>query len=121
LSNALSGDTAVYTGTLASRTVSSEIVYNMSAVRNIGKALTLFGLSDACESILFVLVGPTKTALTALEDLVDGALVEDVSAGLRAGVDLDAVQKIYDLTDAEVRAGTLVDSIVTRIAVRDMK
>lgn len=111
----------VNAGTLATRSVSSEIVYNISAARNIGKALGQFGLSDTCESILFVLLAPTKASLAALRDLVEGDVVEDVSAGLAAGADRAALQKIYDLTEGEVAAGTLVDSIVTRIAVRDVK
>jgi EKC/KEOPS complex subunit CGI121/TPRKB len=111
----------VQEGTLVSRTVSTEIVYNVSAARNIGKALSQFGVSDACTSVLFVLLNPSRATLAAVRGLVDGDEVEDVGAGLAAGADMRAVRERYDITEAEVAAGNVVDSIATRIAVRDVR
>lgn len=48
-------------------------------------------------------------------------MVEDVAAGLASGVDLASVRKVYDVTDREVSNCSLEDSIVTRIAVRDVR
>lgn len=110
-----------HSGALATRSLSSEIVYNLSAMRNIGSALKSFGISDACDAVLFVLVEPTKDQLSALHKAVDGEVVEDVTTGLANGVDLETVKKIYDLTDSELSCGSLEDSIVTRIAIRDVK
>lgn len=103
------------------RSISSEIVYNLGAARNIGSALTRFGISETCDAVLFVVVEPTKDKLTTLYDAVQGDIVDDVAAGLASGMDLGSLRTVYDLTDREVSSGLLEDSIVTRVAVRDVK
>lgn len=103
------------------RSLSSEIVYNLSATRNIGSALTCFGISETCDAVLFVVVEPTKDKLSTLYEAVRGDVVDDVAAGLVSGVDQASLKKVYNLTDCEVSRGLLEDSIVTRVAVRDVK
>lgn len=90
----------------------------MSASRNIGKALTAFGVADASTSVLFVVSGGAARA--AVRAAVVGEEVEDVEDGLRAGVDLDAVRSAYGIGERE-EAGGMVEAIVTRIAVRDIR
>lgn len=105
---------------LSSRTVYTEIIYNVSASRNIGKALSGFGVSDVCSSVLFVLHRPSVSSISAVRAAVDGEEVEDVEAGLREGADLDKIRAAYDIGKQE-EAGGMVNAIVTRIAIRDVR
>lgn len=101
--------------------MSSEIVFNMAAHRNVGKALCQFGIADSSTSILFVALEPSKDVLLAVRSAVDGDEVLDVSAGLASHADIAAIQKVYEIPANELTSGNLTDSITTRIAVRDVR
>jgi tRNA threonylcarbamoyladenosine modification (KEOPS) complex Cgi121 subunit len=109
------------TGALVCRNMPSEIVYNLSATRNIGKALVQFGISDESTSVLFVLLRPTKTTVDSVRAAVDGNEVLDIEAGLRNITNLAAVRTVYEISLAESKTSDIVDSIVTRMAARDIR
>lgn len=61
-----------------------------------------------------------SAARAAVRDAVVGDEVEDVEDGIGAAADLDAVRKAYDIGERE-EAGGMLEAIVTRIAVRDVR
>jgi Kinase binding protein CGI-121 len=103
------------------RNMSSEIVYNLSASRNIGKGLSEFGIGDETSSVLFVILSPSKSCLDEVRLVTDGQEESEVLLGLQKVTDLTAVRSIYDIAPAEEMTSDLIDSIVTRIAARDIR
>lgn len=108
-------------GKLATRNINTELVYNISATRNISKALKQFGIADTSTYVLAVVFSPCATKLAALRQAVEGAEVQVASDSLGDLADEALVRKVYGISDVEARAGSLVDSIVTRMACRDVR
>jgi Kinase binding protein CGI-121 len=102
--------------------LSAEIVYNVSATRNIGQGLQQFGVSSLTTSVLIVSYGTAmKTTLNAVRAAINGLEIEDVSSGLSSVLNKDRVRDAYDISPLEEQTSDLVQSIVTRIAVRDVR
>jgi hypothetical protein len=109
-------------GELVCKTFSAEVVYNVSATRNIGQGLQQFGISSLTTSVLIVSYGSAmKTTLNAVRAAITGFEIEDVSSGLSSILNKDRVRDAYDISPVEEQTSDLVQSIVTRIAVRDVR
>lgn len=106
---------------LVCRRVTAEIVYNVSASRNISKGLAKFGVGDHTDQILVVLLDPSKTKLHEVRGAINGEEQENCVESLPTFADMAAIRDAYDVTTKEESASSLVGSIATRIAVRDIK
>lgn len=113
---------------LITKGVHSELVYNLSASRNISRALHTFGVASTTTDVLLAIVDVDKTDMQKVREIVKGAEVSDVDKGLRDTLDIERVSKAYDLSKEERKWGEgdetwnlLVNAIVTRIAVRDLR
>jgi hypothetical protein len=62
-----------------------------------------------------------KTTLNAVRATINGLEIGDVSSGLSSVVNKDRVRDAYDISPLEEQTSDLVQSIVTRIAVRDVR
>ncbi len=111
---------SVFDSSLASRNVNTEILYNLSATRNIGKALKTFGITEASDYVLAVVMNSTAEAVGRVRDAIAGEEVVDVENGLREYADKGRICSQYGIEEKERSAGSLVDSVVTRIACRDI-
>lgn len=99
---------------LVTHALHSEIVYALSAAKQINEAFRRFGASDS--STRLVIVTFDAAAALRLKGKVRGTLV-DLQL-LAAGFDETAVRKAYKITDVELRVGSLLDAIVSRIAIQ---
>lgn len=105
---------------LNTKSLYTEILFNLSITRNISQSLVKFGIDDKCSEILIVTVGeegPAKIALQAVLSKVEGSLVNIDE--LKNLVDITSVQKLYKINENESNVSTLLDLIVSKIATKD--
>ncbi|XP_028426094.1 EKC/KEOPS complex subunit TPRKB isoform X2 [Perca flavescens] len=85
-------------GKMKTRSLYSEIIFNLSPTNNISEAFKRFGSSDGDDSVLVVLVHSKD----------ESQLVSDISA------------RLYKVTAQEEKCGTLLDAVVCRMAIKDV-
>lgn len=106
---------------MKTRSLFSEIIFNLSPTNNISEAFKRFGISDGDDSVLVVLVHKDEDGMQLVSDItatVDGRQVpvEDLSSL----TDLEKIKKLYKITPQEDRTGTLLDAVVCRMAAKDV-
>lgn len=111
---ALSALHAESRGKLVTHALHSEVVFALSAAKQINEAFRRFGASDSTSRI--VIVTFDAAAVARLKDQVRGKLIDPHS--LAQSFDEAAVRKAYKITDIELRVGSLSDAVVSRIAIQ---
>lgn len=107
-------------GKMKTRSLFSEIIFNLSPTNNISEAFKRFGISDGDDSVLVVLVH-TEDESPLVSDIrarVNGRQVpaEDVPSL----TDHTKIKKLYKVTPQEEKCGTLLDAVVCRMATKDV-
>lgn len=107
-------------GKMKTRSLYSEIIFNLSPTNNISEAFKRFGISDGDDSVLVVLIHQEDESqlLTDITAMVDGRQVpvEEVSSLS----DEAKIKKLYKVTSQEEKCGTLLDAVVCRMATKDV-
>lgn len=110
------------------KNIHSEIIYNVSASRNISKALKTFGLNSTTRNILIVALNPTQSVLKTVQQIVDGVETTDIDEQLKQNLDVARFSKAYDVSKEERKWiedtrnwSLLVNAVVSRISVRDLR
>lgn len=103
---------------MTTRTLSTEILYNLSLSRNITQSLIKFGIGESDKTMLVSIIeesgeNNTDIILSHFKGVV--CPIED----LPKFSDEVLIKKTYKVTDAELAVSSLTDSIVTRIVTRD--
>lgn len=105
-------------GSLTTRTLHSELVYNYSGSKHITESLKRCGIS---ESSTYVLVACFNTSLVemkaAVEKLVNGKEID--LEELKGRANHAQIQKHYKITGVELEISSYADAIACRIAARD--
>ncbi|KAM8740834.1 EKC/KEOPS complex subunit TPRKB [Acanthopagrus schlegelii] len=108
------------TGKMKTRSLYSEIIFNLSPNNNISEAFKKFGISDGDSSVMVVLVHSEDESqlLSDITARVNGRQVpvEDVSSLS----DQAKIKKLYKVTPQEEKSGTLLDAVVCRMAIKDV-
>ncbi|KAG7276370.1 hypothetical protein CRUP_014402 [Coryphaenoides rupestris] len=106
-------------GKMKTRSLYSEIIFNLSP------KITRFGISDADDSVLVVLVTTTtdddderSRAVADIVERVDGRQVP--VAELPTLSDFTQIRKLYKVTPQEEKIGSLLDSVVCKMATKDV-
>ncbi|KAK7087511.1 EKC/KEOPS complex subunit TPRKB-like [Littorina saxatilis] len=108
-------------GKMITKTVHSEILYNLSAGRKITEAFKKIGISDTDTSVLVAIAGEEEKVLQSLQALKSVIKGRQVSLDeLSSLADLSAVRKEYKLTDVELSSCSPVGAIASRIAAKDI-
>lgn len=107
-------------GKMKTRSLYSEIIFNLLPTNNISEAFKRFGISDADDSVLVVLVttDDEMQVLAEVREHVDGQQVS--LAELPTLTDLTQIRKLYKVTPQEEKIGSLLDSVVCKMATKDV-
>ncbi|GAB5367730.1 hypothetical protein AAMO2058_001256000 [Amorphochlora amoebiformis] len=97
------------------KSLPTEVLYNLSPSTNISGGLKKHGVSpDTTRIVLVAFKPPSKRVLS----IVEGQLISSLE-GLRKKADEKILQKYYKIPDLELKIGTLLDAIVTRLAAKE--
>ncbi|XP_072257731.1 EKC/KEOPS complex subunit TPRKB [Pyxicephalus adspersus] len=107
-------------GKMKTRSLNSEIIFNLSPTNNISEAFKKFGLSDSDSGVLVVLTDDGTKSLKSQEIIshVEGQQVP--LAELSQVTDLTKVRKMYKMTSEEDKIGSVLDAVICRMAVKDV-
>mmetsp|Transcript_14127 Transcript_14127/g.38055 ORF Transcript_14127/g.38055 Transcript_14127/m.38055 type:complete len:169 (-) Transcript_14127:35-541(-) len=98
---------------MATHAISSELIYATSGAKQINEAFRRFGATPASKRV--VLTTFDSRVIPELRQLVKG---KEADVNLLAGAcDEIAIRKAYKINDAELKSSSLIDSVVTRIAI----
>ncbi|CAJ1054420.1 EKC/KEOPS complex subunit TPRKB [Xyrichtys novacula] len=107
-------------GKMKTRSLYSEIIFNLSPTNNISEAFKRFGISDGDDSVMVVLVYDRNESpsLSNIVAKVDG---QQVPVGdLSSLSNLTKIKQLYKVTPQEEKCGTLLDAVVCRMASKDV-
>jgi len=102
------------------RNINTEVVCCISGHISISKALTNFGISENTSYMLAVIMDPTSEKIANVRDVVTGSELLGVEKELAARCQVDLVRRMYDISERENGSSELLDSIVSRIACREI-
>ncbi|PIK57960.1 TP53RK-binding protein [Apostichopus japonicus] len=105
-------------GKLKTRSINSEVLFSLSPSNNITESLRTFGVSPSDSAVVAVTI-----------DDFDGLKIQNVAQQINAEMkpldqlnrytDEDIIKKVYKISDAELKHSKLLDSVATRIAVKE--
>ncbi|BBN19643.1 EKC/KEOPS complex subunit TPRKB/CGI121 [Marchantia polymorpha subsp. ruderalis] len=104
-------------GSLRTRSIHSELIFNYSGSKHITESLKRCGISDTTSYVLVARFDASPEDVDAVKTLVKGEEL-DISE-LPARADQAAILKHYKISTVELDASSLEDAIVCRIAARD--
>jgi tRNA threonylcarbamoyladenosine modification (KEOPS) complex Cgi121 subunit len=105
-------------GSMTTRTLSTEILFNLSVSRNITQSLLKFGIGDSDKNMLVSII--EETGENKSENVLSyfkGVLCP--IAELSNFSDEVLIKMTYKVKDSELEVSSLTDSIVTRIVTSD--
>ncbi|KAH7962007.1 hypothetical protein HPB52_013961 [Rhipicephalus sanguineus] len=105
-------------GRMKTRSLLSEILYVLGPTGSIGDSLRQMGAQDADSTIVVVrLDDPGDCHLKTLTERIKGHQLPMDS--IPQFTDTQALAKLFKVTEKELTVGTLLDAVVTRIALKD--
>lgn len=105
-------------GKMKTKTISTEILYNLSPYKQIKQSLATFGVSKTPDKVWVVSVATESVAqINKFLEITQSLLVSEEAADVR---DRGLIQEIYSVSPEELSIGSLEDAITNRIAVKDL-
>ncbi|KAJ8916101.1 hypothetical protein NQ315_004467 [Exocentrus adspersus] len=115
---AVAANKALASAKLITKTIFSEILFNLSVSKHITRSLQTFGIDDNDENILVVTISQNgEDNSESVYSQIDGEEVE--LSQLKNLSDLDNIKNVYKISEKESLTIPLIDSIVSRIATKD--
>lgn len=106
-------------GSLTTKSIHAELVFNLSGSRNVSESFRRFGIADDSEAIVVCVVDADDAKLSTLQQQVEGTLTPWNELGQHLqDKDIELIRKFYRIQPDELRSSTLIDAIVCRIATK---
>ncbi|CAL7941300.1 unnamed protein product [Xylocopa violacea] len=107
------------TNRLTTKSLYTEVLFNLSISKNILRALTEFGIHDNDKNILVVLIHKEHEKLMSkiIKDSIKGEKIP--ISRLAEFKDLELIEKMYKIEKDELNISTLTNSVVSRISCKD--
>lgn len=113
---------AVIAEKLTTKSIYTEVLFNLSISKNITQSLQKFGIDDKEEHVVVVIIKRNDDGDNVNEreifEKVDGEEVD--LKDLSAYSDIDLIKKTYKINDIEFKKVSMLDSVVSRIATKDI-
>ena len=110
--------TANARGDLVTRSLHAELLHNLSGTKHIVESLSRFGISPKSEKILVAKFNATDEDVGKLKELIKGKEVDMEALSKHANV--ERIKQLYGINPEETRAQYIVDSIVMKMATKNM-
>ncbi|KAL2102546.1 hypothetical protein ACEWY4_001714 [Coilia grayii] len=108
------------TGKMKTRSLFSEIIFNLSPTNNISEAFKRFGISDSDSAVYVVLVYPKEDAVDA-SDIVSKINGQQIPVDTISSLsDAAKIKKFYKVSPQEEGVGSLLDAVICRMAIKDV-
>lgn len=116
---AVAANKALTAEKLTTKTVYSEILFNLSISKNITQSLRTFGVDDKMKSVLVVVIAKNKEQ--SKEGLIFSEIegVEVDTSKLKDYCKIGTIKKAYKLSEHELAENLLLNSIVSKIAAKE--
>uniref|UniRef100_G3MMJ2 Kinase binding protein CGI-121 n=1 Tax=Amblyomma maculatum TaxID=34609 RepID=G3MMJ2_AMBMU len=106
-------------GRMKTRSLLSEILYILGPTGSIGDSLRQMGAQDSDTTLVLVCMNdPEDRHLNSLKEHIKGSQLPLDS--IPQFTDCKALAKLFKVTEKELSVGSLLDAVVTRIALKDM-
>lgn len=106
-------------GRMKTRSLLSEILYVLSPTGSIADSLRQMGAQDSDTTLIVVcLDDPEDKHLNSLKEHIKGRQLP--LNNIPQFTDPQALAKLFKVTEKELSVGSLLDAVVTRIALKDM-
>lgn len=109
---------ALHRGTMLTRTVYGEILYNLSLTKNISQSLSKFGINKGRELLLCFLVTPDKDSSEDVIPQIEGDLCP--MAELSTVTNMKEIKTAYKLNNFKGTNTSLLDIIVSRMVTKNI-
>ncbi|XP_030642844.1 EKC/KEOPS complex subunit TPRKB isoform X2 [Chanos chanos] len=108
------------TGKMKTRSLYSEIIFNLSPTNNISEAFKRFGISDHDNAVHIVLVHTKEEDhnIDSILSKVEGQQIPISQMSMLS--DTAKIRKLYKVTSQEEKCGSLLDSVICRMAIKDV-
>jgi EKC/KEOPS complex subunit CGI121/TPRKB len=104
---------------LTTKTIHSELVFNLSGTRNVAESFRRFGVTEKSDQVLVCVFDADVALVATATQSVEGTPTPITQLGTHLEVsDLTLIKKYYKIQDLELKSSTLVDAIVSRIATK---
>ncbi|XP_076756454.1 EKC/KEOPS complex subunit TPRKB [Xylocopa sonorina] len=105
---------------LTTKSLYTEVLFNLSISKNISRALTEFGIHNNDINILVVLIHKEHDEKLMSKTIIDCIKGEKVPISRLAEFkDIELIEKMYKIERDELNISSLTDSVVSRISCKD--
>lgn len=108
-------------GTMMTKNVHTELVFNLSPDNAIATSLKTFGISEKTSSVLLCLVNATPEQRDKAFKMIVGDAVPNVDSALTKECDINTIRELYKINKVEEQANGIVNAIINRISCKVSK